>query len=60
MGSYNHDITDEELNAMTQFVAAAFPDGGNKQENAGKHSPRSAISTKFMDNRISKIEKIRL
>jgi hypothetical protein len=60
MGSYSHDITDKELNAMTQFVAAAFPDEDNEQEKTTEYSTRTAISTTFKDNRVSKIEKIRL
>ena len=60
MGDYNHDITDEELDAMTQFVAAAFPDEDNEQEKTTEYSARTAISTKFKDNRVSNIEKIRL
>ena len=60
MGSYNHDITDEEMDAMTQFVVAAFPDGSNEQEKVTEYSARTAISTKFENNRVRKIERIRL
>ena len=60
MGNYSHDITEEERNAMIQLVARAFPDEDNEQEKTAGLTSRSMVETTFKNNRISKIEKIRL